>query len=239
MTPSDEALLFSVYYAAVASVRAHLCHSMLGVDHDTAIQDCKRAVSQGLRRANFIKCQNISVLQGAVLFLLCYRVGGDTRLVWAESAVVIRVAQAQGIHRDGQNFALPPFETEIRRRLWWHICLLDMLSSGDQGVDTQIRPGMFDTQFPTNVDDDELILHMPNLPKPKSGFTDNSLCIMNSQIMTNLYWPCHSMNQNPKMSSHARETLVTNLGKDLHREYLDDFNLDIPIHWVSATIVRL
>jgi hypothetical protein len=41
------------------------------------------------------------------------------------------------------------------------------------------------------------------------------------------------------MSSHARETLVTNLGKDLHREYLDHFNLDIPIHWVSATIVRL
>jgi hypothetical protein len=62
MTPSDEVLLFSVYYAAVASMRAHLCHSILGVDHDTAIQDCKRAVSQGLRRANFIKCQNISVL---------------------------------------------------------------------------------------------------------------------------------------------------------------------------------
>ncbi|KAJ6065738.1 hypothetical protein N7444_001391 [Penicillium canescens] len=186
MTHPDEVLLFCVYYAAVASMRAHLCHSILDVDHDTAIQDCKRAVSQGLRHANFIKCQNISVFQGAVLFLLCYRVGGDIRLVWAESAVVIRVAQAQGIHRDGQNFALPPFETAIRRRLWWHICLLDMLSSRDQDVDTQIRPGMFDTQFPTNVDDD-LILHMPNLPMPKSGFTDNSLCIMNSQIMPNFH----------------------------------------------------
>ena len=29
------------------------------------------------------------------------------------------------------------FETEIRRRLWWHICLLDMLSSGDpEKIDT-------------------------------------------------------------------------------------------------------
>ncbi|KAJ5770702.1 uncharacterized protein N7511_002753 [Penicillium nucicola] len=236
LTTSDEALLFAVYYAAVASMRSDICHPILDVEHEIAIQDCKRAVSQGLRRANFIRCQNISVLQAAVLFLLCYRVGGDTCLVWAESAVVIRVAQAQGIHRDGKNFSLPPFETEIRRRLWWHICLLDMLSSGDQGVDTQIRPEMFDTQFPANIDDDDLILNMPNSPKSKSGFTDSTLCIMNSQIMTRLYWQFHGTS---KMSTQDRETLVTNLGKDLHKKYLDHFNLDIPIHWASATIVRL
>jgi hypothetical protein len=239
MTPSEEALLFSVYYAAVASMKTHICHPILNVDHDTAIQNCKKAVSQGLRQANFIRCQNIIVLQAAVLYLLCYRVGGDTRLVWAESAVVIRVAQAQGIHRDGKNFALPPFETEMRRRLWWHICLLDVLSSRDQGVDTQIRPEIFDTQFPANVDDDDLALHMPDPPKPKSGFTDSTLCIMNSQIMTRLYWQCDSMNGNSKMSIQDRETLVTNVGKDLQEEYLDHFNLDIPIHWASATIIRL
>ncbi|KGO67511.1 Transcription factor, fungi [Penicillium italicum] len=237
LTPSDEALLFSVCYAAVTSMRAHTCPSILDTDHDTAIQDCKNAVSQGLRRANFISSQCLSALQAAVLFLLCYRVGGDTRLVWAESAVVIRVAQAQGVHRDGQNFSLPPLETEMRRRLWWHICMLDMLSSGDQGVDTQIRSEMFDTQFPSNVDDDDITLYMTDPPLSKTGFTNTTMCIMNSQIMTEMLWPRQGGSFD--MSTHDRENLVTTLGKTLHEQYIDNFNLEIPIHWVTATIVRL
>ncbi|KZN83463.1 putative transcriptional regulatory protein [Penicillium chrysogenum] len=237
LSPSDEALLFSVCYAAVASMKAHICPSVLDVDRDTAIQDCRRAVSQGLRRANFISSQSLSALQAAVLFLLCYRVGGDTRLVWAESAVVIRVAQAQGVHRDGRNFALPPFETEMRRRLWWHICMLDMLSSGDQGVDTQIRPEMFDTQFPSNIDDDDIALCMTDWPLPKTGFTNITICIMTCQIMTGILWPRQCGYSD--MSTHDRENLVTALGKRLHEQYIDHFNLDIPIHWVVATVVRL
>ncbi|KAJ5957881.1 hypothetical protein N7501_012160 [Penicillium viridicatum] len=216
LTPSDEALLFSVCYAAVASMKAHTCPSILGTDHDTAIQDFKKAVSRALRRANFISSQSLSALQAAVLFLLCSRVGGDTRLVWAESAVVIRVAQAQGVHRDGQNFALPPLETELRRRLWWHICLLDMLSSEDQGVDTQIRSEMFDTQFPSNVDDDDISLYMKDQPLPKTGFTNTTICIMNCS---------------------GRVRVDTRICP--HTPYIDHFNLEIPIHWVIATIVRL
>ncbi|KAJ5359861.1 hypothetical protein N7517_009052 [Penicillium concentricum] len=237
LIPSDEALLFSVCYAAVASMKAHKCPSILGTDYDTAIQDCKKAVSHGLRRANFIKSQSLSTLQAAVLFLLCYRVGGDTRLVWAESAVVIRVAQAHGVHRDGRNFALPPFETEMRRRLWWHICLLDMLSSGDQGVDTQIRPEMFDTHFPGNVDDDDIGLHLTDQSSPKTGFTNTTICIMNCQIMNDMLWPRQGGYSD--MSTQDRENLVTALGKRIHEQYIDHFNLDIPIHWVIATIVRL
>ncbi|CRL19980.1 Fungal transcriptional regulatory protein, N-terminal [Penicillium camemberti] len=237
LTPSDEALLFSVCYAAVVSMKAHTCHSILNTDRDTATQDLKKAVSWGLRRANFIGSQSLSALQAAVLFLLCSRVGGDTRLVWAESAVVIRVAQAQGVHRDGQNFALPPLETELRRRLWWHICLLDMLSSEDQGVDTQIRSEMFDTQFPSNVDDDDIALDMKDQPLPKTGFTNTTICIMNCQVMNEMLWPRQGGYSD--MSTHARENLITALGKNLHEQYIDHFNLDIPIHWVIATIVRL
>ncbi|OQE41352.1 hypothetical protein PENCOP_c005G01817 [Penicillium coprophilum] len=237
LTPSNEVLLFSVCYAAVASMKAHSCPWILDSDHDTAIQDCKQAVSHGLRRANFIKSQSLPALQAAVLFLLCHRVGGDTRLVWAETAVVIRVAQAHGVHRDGQNFALPPFETEMRRRLWWHICLLDMLSSGDQGVDTQIRPEMFDTRFPSNVDDDDIGLHLTDQPSPKTGFTTTTICIMNCQVMKEILWPCQGGYSD--MSTQDREDFVTVLGKSIHAQYIDHFNLDIPIHWTVATIVRL
>jgi hypothetical protein len=238
LTSSDEVLLFSVYFAAIVSMKPHVCPSVLGVDHDTAMEDCKKAVSQGLRRANFIKCQHLSTLQAAVLFLLCCRVGGDTRLVWAESAIVIRVAQAQGVHRDGSHFGLPPFETEIRRRLWWHICLLDMLSSRDQGVDTQIRPEIFDTQFPTNVDDQYLLLNMTQHPEPNIGFTNMTVCIMFSEIMIKILWS-RDPGQSSDKSTYEKESLITEIGQGLHEKYLNHFDLDIPIQWVFATIIRL
>lgn len=218
---------------------AHGCSSILETDHETAMRDLKRSVSYGLRRANLIKSQSLSALQAAVLFLLCHRVCGDMRLVWAESAIVIRVAQAQGIHRDGQKFALPPFETEMRRRLWWHICILDMLSSGDQGVDTQITPGMFDTQFPTNVDDDDLAPQMTDPPSPKIGFTDTTICMMNCRIITEILWPRQSMKAYSNMSTPDRENHITALEQSLHERYIAHFNLDIPIQWMVATIIRL
>lgn len=237
LTPAEEALLYAVYFAAVVSMKPDACVSILNVDHDTAVQDCKKAVSQGLQRANLLKCQSLFTLQAAVLFLLCCRVGGDTRLVWAESAVVIRLAQAQGVHRDGTNFGLSPFDIEIRRRLWWHICMLDMLSSRDQGVDTQIRPEMFDTKLPTNVDDHDLTPQMTQQPESNPGFTNITICIMNCTIITEMLWSPHPSDSSK--STQDRTAQVTALGKRLHEQYLDHFNLDIPIHWVFATIVRL
>ncbi|CAG7932026.1 unnamed protein product [Penicillium olsonii] len=238
LTPPDEALLSSVHFAAVVSMKPHVCLSMLNLNHDTAVQNFKRAVSQALHRASLLKCHSLPALQAAVLFLLCCRVQGDTRLVWAESAVVIRVAQAQGVHRDGVNFGLPPFEIEIRRRLWWHICLLDMLSSRDQGVDTQIRPEIFDTKLPLNVDDHELMPDMAEYPEPKIGFTNITICIMNSFMMSEMLWSEQSGDFS-NTSTEERANRITALGKRIHEQYLDHFNLDVPIHWVFATIIRL
>lgn len=41
------------------------------------------------------------------------------------SGMTIRLAQTMGLHRDGKALGLSPFETELRRRLWWHIVHLD------------------------------------------------------------------------------------------------------------------
>ncbi|EKV11572.1 C6 transcription factor [Penicillium digitatum PHI26] len=41
------------------------------------------------------------------------------------------------------------------------------------------------------------------------------------------------------MSTHDRKNLVTPLGTSLHGQNIDQFNPNIPIHWVIATIVRL
>ncbi|KAJ5348522.1 uncharacterized protein N7506_001775 [Penicillium brevicompactum] len=177
--PASEALLFSVCYAAVVSMNPAQLQSAQGLEYQATMRAYGRAVDQALNRADFVNSPGIFALQAAVLYLLCARVHGNTRLVWARSAMVIRLAQAQGFHRDGSKAGLSQFETEIRRRLWWHVCIMDMLCSEDEGVNMQIGPGTFDTQFPINVDGVDLTPLMRELPPGKRDLTDITLCIIN------------------------------------------------------------
>ncbi|KAJ5601392.1 hypothetical protein N7510_010926 [Penicillium lagena] len=235
--PASEALLLSVCFAAVVSMDPIQCQQELKLEHRTAIRNYETAVDQALSRANLIKSEEVVTLQAAVLYLLCARVDGDTRIVWAESAVAIRLAQAQGIHRDGKSLGLSAFQTEIRRRLWWYICILDMLCSEDQAVEMQIRPGTFDTQFPVNLDGDELEPDMLELPAEKKGFTDITLCIITSIMINEVHLSPPPLNSG--ISLQDRKHRIESVGEILHERYLNHFNLDIPIHWVSATIARL
>jgi hypothetical protein len=186
-----------------------------------------------------ISTPNIEVLQAAILFLLCLR-WLDPRLAWAEAAIVVRVAQRQGIHRENQASGLTPFNIEMRRRLWWHICILDFLCSEDQGTDTQIRPEMFNTKIPSNVDIDDLAPDRSIPSPPPAGFTDITLCIIQSEIMLKLYWP--GINPNPEAAQSPvteRENVLCSLAARVEGQYLQQFNLDVPIQWLTAVITRL
>lgn len=61
-----------------------------------------------------------------------------------------------GLHRDGSVFNLTPFEMEMRRRMWWHICLLDWRISEDIGLEATVTPLSFDTKMPLNIDDEDM-----------------------------------------------------------------------------------
>ncbi|PIG85218.1 hypothetical protein AARAC_006684 [Aspergillus arachidicola] len=236
LEPRSRSLMLSVCFAAVVSMTPNQCVTMLGQSHEMAIEGLSVAVNRALKQANFINSKDIPALQAAALFLLCFRVVGDTRVVWAEAAVVVRVAQGQGIHRDGSKFGLSPFETEIRRRLWWHICILDMLASEDQGTDTQIKPDTFDTRLPSNIDGYDLFPEMSELPSEKLGYTDITLCIINCEIATSVSQLGPSFGRNSKISISDREAHIKALACHIQDRYLDHFDLGVPIQWMVATI---
>ncbi|KAJ5111249.1 hypothetical protein N7532_001784 [Penicillium argentinense] len=239
LNAAQKALLFSICFSAVISMTPKECKSKVGQERYVARQDYGNAVERALDDADFLKSKDISTLQAAVLFLLCSRAGGNTRLIWVKAAVVIRLAQSLQVHRDGEKLGLTPFETEIRRRLWCYICILDTLSSEDQAVDTQIRPGMFDAQFPSNIDGDELSPDMAGIPPVTKIFTDITPCIMTCMVLNDVYWSSTSLDQSLPMSLRVQEERVTKVGKTLQEKYLRHMDLNIPLQWISATIIRL
>lgn len=68
----------------------------------------------------------------------------------------MRVAQKMGYHRDGELLGLSPFETEMRRRIWWQIIMQDAKNAMVSGLSHALLPLHWDTKSPQNVNDADL-----------------------------------------------------------------------------------
>jgi hypothetical protein len=142
-----EALMFAIYYGAVTSVTPLESQEWFGEDRTVLVNKYRFGLEQGLARANFLYCDEIIILQAFVVFLILLRRNDDARKIWTLTGLVVRIAQTLGIHRDGSHFNLPPFEIEMRRRLWWQVCILDQRASEDHGCDPTIVEAQFDTRM--------------------------------------------------------------------------------------------
>lgn len=142
-----EALLFAIYYGAVTSTAADECLQKWGEDRTSLLNRYRFALEQALARANFLYCDEIVILQAFVIFLVLLRRNDDARKIWTMTGLVVRIAQTLGLHRDGSHFNLAPFEIEMRRRLWWQVCVLDARSSEDHGCDPTIIEAQFDAKM--------------------------------------------------------------------------------------------
>ena len=154
---------------------------------------------------------------------------------------VIRMAQSIGLHRDGDHFPrMSPYEKEMRRRIWWLLCGLDMRASEDQRTLPGISTGSFDTKIPLNIKDSDIEIDTPEMPPEQSGITEMSyallaigLCSMTSQIIA------PGMSDGTiglKEKCHILEEIYRKFEKG-HGRYLD--GATGAISWFAITTVRV
>lgn len=136
-------LVFVVYYAAVTSLTPAVALEEFGVEQATLLKRYRSSLQSALSRARLLETDQLLVLQAFVLFLTVLR-QHDPSLSWNLTGLAVRLAQSRGIHRDGSCLKLSKFDCEMRRRLWWHICLLDTASSEDHAC----SPTMYVTLEP-------------------------------------------------------------------------------------------
>lgn len=129
-----EVMMFTIYFAAVTSLSDEECMNTTGIDKESALRKYRFGLEQAMARAGFLSTTELVIIQSFTLFLICVRRHDDTRFVWTMTGLLIRLAQALGLQRDGEQFGLSPYEVEMRRRLWWHIVHLDVRASEDHGT---------------------------------------------------------------------------------------------------------
>ncbi|MCJ1389916.1 hypothetical protein MMC18_002773 [Xylographa bjoerkii] len=242
-----EALMFAIYLAAVTSVNPQRCQLLLQQDKDIAIQRYRFGAEQALASAGFLETNELMVLQAFTLFLVSARRYDEGRFVWTMTGLATRIANAMGVHRDGAQFGLDPFETEMRRRLWWQVCTLDIRASEDQSSDPTITEQMFDTKIPSNINDEDIWPGMTEPPVAHEGCTEMTFDLIRYEVGNTArflnYTPpgvvsC-TKRGHENSSIEEKERLIENLGQYLEAKYLRHCDMAVPLQWVAANVARL
>ncbi|GAB1217486.1 hypothetical protein ATERTT37_006725 [Aspergillus terreus] len=248
---NTEALLFAIYYAAIISIDQNQCPlGLLGLCRPQALHTYRFAVEQALARADLLNTQNLILLQAAALFLSALRHEDDSRTVWSLTALIVHIAQAMGLHRDGAAFDLRPLETELRRRLWWFVVGLDQRSSEYHGYEPIVSESSFDTRLPLNINDLDLTANTVQPPTEREGPTEMTLSLIAWEAISIVrrvsFVPPHGRQARstsspsvPKLSLPEREALAEQLQTRLETRYLQFCNPDDPFLFVSATVAKL
>jgi len=96
--------------------------------------------------------------------------------------VAIRIGQRMGIHSESILVKYPPFEAELRRRLWWSLVLLDTRISEMAGHKNAILAPTWDCMVPLNVNDSDLLPEMKELPMAQCQSTDTIFAVVRSEL---------------------------------------------------------
>lgn len=142
------------------------------------------------------------------------------------------------MHRDGTNFRLSPFESEIRRRLWGYLCAIDSRAAEDHGIALSTSDGDSDTRLPVNVDDNELSPDMQELPLGRTKWTDMSFSLTMMEIsraLSRLYRTADASSSGSVSSGSPSDQLLTDLTTRLETVYLKYCDSNIPIQ--NATLL--
>ncbi len=216
-----------------------------GTEKSVLIHKYRFALEQALAKAEFLTKPDFTVVQAFMLFLVLVRRHDDTRFAWTLTALLIRLSQALGLHRDGTHFPnLTPFQIEMRRRLFWAVCVLDLRSAEDQGTDLNIVAGTFDTRLPLNINDGDICPESTCLPEPREGTTDMAFSLIRYEICS-LSRRLHTVSSGMSpaypgdagKSLEEREALLNEVSQRVQQRLLKDVSNSM--FWVASTVTRV
>ncbi|RYO76316.1 hypothetical protein DL766_009625 [Monosporascus sp. MC13-8B] len=248
LSPGTEALMFSIYFGSITSMEEDEVKLNFGVEKATLVNKHRFATEQALAKANFLTTSELVVVQAFTLYLVLVRRYDNTRFSWTLTGLAIRIAQSLGLHREGTRFAeLKPFDVEMRRRLWWTLCLLDLRSAEDQGTELTILEGAHDTRLPLNVNDSDLSPSMTDFPLERQGVTDMSFSLVRFEVCSlarKMHPAASAISPNPHdlhVTPQEREDWIVEAYGRIEEKYLKGTtNKDSnPLHWVASIIARV
>ncbi|KAG5936463.1 hypothetical protein E4U53_000214 [Claviceps sorghi] len=178
----QQALLFSIYSSASLSMSESEAIQVLGLSREAAAQKFLSGTKVALIRFNFLKNYNMTALQALVHFMHSLQGRYDTHAAWVLMGTIVRIAQKMGYHRDGEVLGLDMYETEMRRRLWWHIMNQDARNAMLSGLSQSLSPLHWDSKMPSNVNDADIFPGSTAQVRARDGPTEMAFILILNEL---------------------------------------------------------
>ncbi|GKT65507.1 fungal specific transcription factor [Colletotrichum tofieldiae] len=180
--PDAMAVMFAVFFVSTVILEPSTVQRLIGDDKMTCLHRFKTGLEQAFAKADFLEHPSVKLLEAFAVYMAALRIHNPGRGLWTLNGLAIRAAQSIGLHRDGTMLGLSPFESEIRRRIWWHLLGRDGRAGEDYGIQ---NPTSFNlhagVSFPSNLEDSDLYPEMEGLPPPRRGWTQLTIGLINIQ----------------------------------------------------------
>ncbi|TVY25692.1 Bikaverin cluster transcription factor [Lachnellula hyalina] len=241
LSPPNEALMFSIYYAAITSMEEDDIKMNFGVSKTDLNLKYRLGLELALSKADFLNVPDLVLVQAFAIFLSLVRRHDSPRFVWMMTGLVIRMGQALGLQRDGAQFKnLTPYEIEMRRRAWAVLCMLDIRAAEDQGSDYTITPGSYDTKLPLNINDADIEPETNQMPTGRGGLTDMTIPIVSCEInvIVRQMMPQSAKEGAPGIEEQTR--LLNEIWQKVDQGYLQySVEANNIVYWVQINVIRL
>ncbi|KAL4813156.1 hypothetical protein BDW67DRAFT_193073 [Aspergillus spinulosporus] len=163
--------------------------------------------------------------------------------VYALVGLAIGMALKMGLNQDGEAQGYPPFEVEIRRRVWWQLFTLDIRVAEDRGSEPCILESSFNTRLPSNVADTTLHPAMSRPPHGQ-GRTEMLFSLVRfegSYFARQMVFSerFRAENSYARLSSNERRHAIDLFQERIEKQYLGYCDERIPLDRVTVQSIRL
>ncbi|KXJ88332.1 hypothetical protein Micbo1qcDRAFT_197540 [Microdochium bolleyi] len=233
------ALILAVSFAVITVFKDDEVMRSFGQSKSQLQARYRLGVEQAFQQCGLLTTKDLRIVQAYVIYLNALQHSGEVESAWPLVGVLVRIAVRLQLHQEPGAFpGLGHFEIEMRRRLWWNICLLDTHSGGAQRCSPfLISQGMFTTHKPSNVDDAAVGLESGNLIEDNKASTDLTTTLTRIEVWTALQ-QFRSLTSEPT-SLESLESLIQH-ASGFSQMYTERISASQkPLEQYTATMARL
>jgi hypothetical protein len=171
----------------------------------------------------------------------------DPHTIWTLCGIATRIGQRIGVHRDGSTHGFSVFETEMRRRVWFQLMIIDATSAQFCGVASTPLPVTIDVRPPMNANDSDLDPRMTEPAFEKQGPTEMIFVLarigfgewlhrLSNEIVGSNTGPWAYLSS-LSMSLKDKDKAIDELETFMEQNFLRYCDKSIPLHMVTRMMV--
>ena len=236
----QQSLVLAILFAAVASMPDEDVTVIFARPKSTILGNFQTGTEVALSKAQFLRATKLETLQALVIYLIPMCRDQISRAHSVIVGMAARLGECMGLHRDPEEtYGLSPVECHVRRIVWFQLCFLDFRTCESQGPRPGIKREDYDTKFPLNINDTDLLLSKP--VEAKTAWTDMTVSRIHFECteMQRVIWYDRIRIEKKKASLTHVLGKIESFRKAMGAKYKPMLDLEVPIQKYAQLLMNL